>query len=248
MSDVLIHPARDRKEPALEGAGLLAVNPGEAVSLKRRMRELDGQRRFLFNSNLYQIARQGKQPPFFWAGPAVGAPMAVLVLEKLVALGAKRVIVYGWCGSLTPDLAVGDILLPTWTVSEEGTSRHYVPEGRSASSGALRKELAQLLAPDDFRTIEAPVWTTDAPYRETRTKVQAYAAEGVAGVDMEFSALCTVASFRGIELAGVMLVSDELWRENWSPGFNRKHFKKKSGILIDRLLRICRDLPPQSGS
>ena len=41
--------------------------------------------------------------------------MAVMALEKLIALGAKNIIVCGWCGSLSQKLKIGDILLPDAT-------------------------------------------------------------------------------------------------------------------------------------
>jgi purine-nucleoside phosphorylase len=57
-------------------------------------------------------------------------------------------------------------------------------------------------------------------------------SQSILAVDMEFSALVTVAAFRGIELAAVLLVSDELYRATWQPGFNRKSFRKKSRQLF----------------
>ena len=72
--------------------------------------------------------------------------MAVLTLEKLVALGARALIVYGWCGSLNASLRIGDVLLPTWAVSDEGTSAHYPVEGRAESHGPSRTLLAEGLA------------------------------------------------------------------------------------------------------
>ena len=52
---------------------------------------------------------------------------------------------------------------------------------------------------------------------------------------MELSALCTVAAYRGIELAAVFLVSDELWHSQWKSGFSCKPFKAKSRELLDFL-------------
>ena len=56
------------------------------------------------------------------------------------------------------------------------------------------------------------------------------------GVDMEFSALCTVAAFRGISLGALFVVSDMLWTKNWKPGFGLTEFKKSSRELIDKLI------------
>lgn len=234
-NDCVINPERGRGEPLLSKIGVLAVNPTEAPVLAAYAKETGMQRAFLFHSNLYYSDR------LFLAGPAVGAPMAVICLEKLIALGAKKIILYGWCGSLQEDLRVLDVFLPTEALSEEGSSRHYQDQSpddqqnRIAASPALQKRLGEILTKADFTYQTGKIWTTDAPYRETRAKVIDYAARGICGVDMEFSALCSVAAFRDVDLAAAMLVSDELWRQPWQAQFSRKGFKRKSRKLL-RLL------------
>ena len=42
---------------------------------------------------------------------------------------------------------------------------------------------------------------------------------------MEFTALARVAEFRKIEFAAILLVSDELWRENWVASFKERRFR-----------------------
>lgn len=231
--DCVINPERGRGEPILPEIGILAVNPSEAPVLAAYAKTAQMQRAFLFHSNLYYSDR------LFLAGPAVGAPMAVMCLEKLIALGAKKIVLYGWCGSLQEELRAFDILLPTEALSEEGTSRHYQHQDeqqtRIASSPTLQQRLERILTKADLAYQTGKIWSTDAPYRETRTKVVAYAGQGIYGVDMEFSALCAVAAFRGVELAAAMLVSDEVWQQSWQPQFSRKEFKRKSRKLLTLL-------------
>lgn len=209
------------------------MNPSET----RQATQISGQagwtRHFLFHSNLHL----SESPPMFWAGPAVGAPMAVICLEKLIALGAKRIIVCGWCGSLQPDLGVGELVLPTWGVSEEGTSGHYPMAGKSESSPRLRKDLKEFFADTGKELREGPIWTTDALYRETREKVVRYGKDGILAVDMECSALMQVAAFRRVELAAVLMVSDLLWQNPWQPSFQSKEFRKRSQGLVTELVR-----------
>ncbi|MCW5212297.1 nucleoside phosphorylase [Desulfobulbus sp. TB] len=235
--DCVINPEQGRNEPTLPQLGILAVNPTEAPVLAAYAKEAGLQRAFLFHSNLYY----SKQ--LFLAGPAVGAPMAVMCLEKLIALGAKKVILYGWCGSLQRELRALDILLPTEALSEEGTSAHYQNDVQQqqamSSSRQLHEHLGKLLRAEGISYQTGKIWTTDAPYRETRSKVVEYAEQGIYGVDMEFSALCTVAAFRGVELAGAMLVSDEVWQQPWQPQFSRKEFKRTSRKLLLLLARAC---------
>lgn len=238
MSEVVVHPGRGKNEPHLPAMGLLLVNPAEAGHAAQISAQKGWSRHFLFHSNLYLA----QAPPLFWAGPAVGAPMAVICLEKLIALGASRVIVCGWCGSLRTDLGVGELVLPTRAVSEEGTSAHYPVAGAVESSFRLRQALADFFAGRGIKLREGVVWTTDALYRETREKVVRYGKEGVLAVDMECSALLQVAAFRGIELAAVMMVSDLLWQESWQPGFQGKEFRRRGQGLVADLVQCAGDL------
>jgi len=246
--DCVINPKRGRGEPVLPEIGILAVNPTEAPLLAAYAKTAEMQRSFLFHSNLYYSEK------LFLAGPAVGAPVAVMCLEKLIALGAKKIILYGWCGSLQEGLRAMDVLLPTEALSEEGTSRHYQAQSQDQCKGqnghqqermfaspTLHTHLGSILTAADFPYQTGKIWTTDAPYRETRTKVADYAGQGINGVDMEFSALCTVAAFRGVELAAAMLVSDEVWQQPWQPQFSRKEFKRKSRKLLMLLCDTLRD-------
>jgi uridine phosphorylase len=80
------------------------------------------------------------------------------------------------------------------------------------------------------------VWSTDAPFRETVGKVGAYQAAGVLAVDMETSALFAVARFRGIRLASLLVVSDELSSLSWRPGFKDPRFQAIRSRAIHHLL------------
>lgn len=235
-SGCIINPGRGPGEKELARTGILACNPTDAGSFKELALRHGLESRFLFHSKLYA----GES--VFLAGPAVGAPMAVLCLEKLIALGASNIILYGWCGSLQEDLRAMDVLVPTSGLSEEGTSRHYQAD-RSREitpSDTLRERLCRLLADKEIDFQEGPVWSTDAPFRETRKKVTDYAAQGIYGVDMEYSALCTVAAFRNVRFAAVMLVSDELRMSFWKPHYSFKTFKKRSRTLLALLCDAAR--------
>ncbi len=226
---VIIAPHRNKGEPKLPAAGILAANPSDVPRLRELAAKHSLRQHFLFHSGLYSSDN------FFLAGPAVGAPMAAMCLEKLIALGAKDIILYGWCGSLVPALKALDVLIPTWALSEEGTSVHYESGDRPQPDPELRHRLSGHCRQGGRTCSDGPVWTTDAPYRETRAKVQQYGAGGIVAVDMEYSALCTVAAYRGVRLAACMLVSDELWRPHWRPQYSRPEFRARSGAVLRSL-------------
>ena len=174
--------------------------------------------------------------PLTLCGPFLGAPQAVMGMEKLIALGACRIWVLGWCGSIRPDLRAGDLVLPADALSEEGTSRHY-PIGRKKARAdrELTRKLGEALALEGCAYKVGKVWTTDAPYRETPSKVSEYGRRGVLAVDMEISALMTLSVYRSVRLAGLLVVSDELADLKWRPGFRDSRFKAMSRFAADFL-------------
>ena len=238
-TEMIINPSRGYGEPELPSAGLFLINPTEANAGLKWAKKSGGQEHFLFNSRLAIIPGSGHSSPLFIAGPSVGAPMAVLTLEKLIVLGAKRIITFGWCGSLSDRLRIGDVLLPTWSMSTEGTSLHYPLDFRPESFGPTRKLLSDRLAESGLTVQSGPVWSTDAPYRESIAQVRQFDRKGILGVDMEYAALAAAANFRKIELTAVLLVSDELWTGTWNPGFRTKDFKKKSSDILHFLTDFC---------
>ncbi len=233
---ILIHPKRGKNEKKVPENGIILVNPSEAGAVIGRLQKNGGSSRYLFNSAL--ALDKGKR--FFAAGPAIGAPMAVLTLEKLLALGAKKTILFGWCGAVSNKLHIGDIIIPSVALAGEGTSRYYSDNRFSAPESELRDDVTALFHADDIEVSGGCVWSTDAIYREDKRYLQGLALEdNVVAVDMEFSALCAVASFRRAAFCGVLVVSDELYHSSWKPGFGKEIFtrskKKAVNILLENI-------------
>ena len=180
-----------------------------------------GKGRFFYNSSLYLEASGSKLPSV--AGPFLGAPQAVLAMEKLIALGAKKILSFGLCGALQPDIEIGDLIIPGFAISEEGVSQHYPLSGTKPGISKIFKDTAlEILTPLGIKLHTGGIWTTDAPFRETPAKVRDFQEKGILAVDMEFSALLNVAAFRGIDILSVMVVSDLLHDFKWRHGFKKK--------------------------
>ncbi len=232
-ANILIHPRKGGREKCLPEKGLLLVNPSEASRCHLQLRQNGGESRHLFNSQLTVAASHS----FFVAGPAIGSPMAVMNMEKLIALGAKRIILFGWCGAISSTLKVGDTLLPDEAKSGEGTSRYYPLPIPAAPSTIFRSHIAKVFCDNNMMVHSGCVWSTDAVYREDGRMLQELnKIDGVVAVDMEFSALCTVACYRNIEFAAVLIVSDELWGETWKPGFSSSIFSETKVKVLEIVL------------
>jgi len=160
-------------------------------------------------------------------------------MEKIIAMGARRILGLGWCGSLQPDLRVGDFVLPTGALSEEGTSAHYpIGGGAPVPDPDLCRRMERLISESNRCCRLGTVWTTDAPYRETPSKIKRYQAQGVLAVDMEMSALMTLALYRSVSFEALLVVSDELFDLRWRPGFRNPEFKEACWTAGELLLGL----------
>jgi uridine phosphorylase len=239
-SHSLVHPramveffaasnARDSQGLFLKELALITFTPGDLRKLTQgqgvRKNEAWGKR----NNRMYEgegwIATQS---PF-------GAPNAVMLLEELIAFGVRRAVFLGYCGSLQKGMEVGEIIVPMEAVREEGTSYHYLPAGEhSLPDRFLQQQMAGWMQGLDARVHTGKIWTTDAPYRETLTKVDRYRSEGVLGVEMEMSAVFALGMARGISVGAILLVSDCLSETGWDIGFYSPALKSAS----ERVIRI----------
>ncbi len=163
---------------------------------------------------LYEMEHNGQRVAFFH--PGVGAPIAAGLLEEVIAFGCKKFVVVGGAGVLKRGLEVGKLFIVSAAVRDEGTSYHYLPPGREvfANSQVLAR-LENALGKRKIPHLKAKTWTTDAPYRETQTMIDARAAEGCLTVEMEAAALMAVAQFRKVLLGQILYAGDDLSGEAW---------------------------------
>lgn len=241
-SDGIIRPRKGKGDPQLPPDVLMVMIPSELQFLAQKT----GATKTVFSEmRLYDMYRiqEKKEASVTLAGPFIGAPHAVMGMEKLVAMGARRILVMGWCGSLQPFLKIGDLVIPTHAVSEEGTSQHYPTASKNpASDSALNRTLETALKEKKTPFTKGPIWTTDAIYRETPEKVKGYQQQNILAVEMEISALLAVSSFRSVQLAALLVVSDELFELKWNPGFSNTQLKKGSRAAAELLLEVHEQL------
>lgn len=180
------------------------------------------------------------------AGPFIGAPYAVMLFETLVAWGVERIIAFGWCGSVCPDVVVGDLVVPTSAYPGDGTSPHYCryPEkpGPTVPSDELNSLVLNQCKKMNLSCRTGPIWTTDAVFRETPEIIEYYQEKGALAVEMEASALFAAGAYRGIDVAAVLAVSDEVYSFSWKTGFGSNRFKNTRKRAIELILAITGEL------
>jgi purine-nucleoside phosphorylase len=151
----------------------------------------------------------------------IGAPTAVISLERLVASGAREILILGFCGSLDPAYALASPVSITKAYSNEGTSGHYCPGQKIFDvSPDLQKAIENSLNQRGLPFLRGAVVTTDAPYRETPAWLRKMRQRRMDVVDMEASAVFGLARFHRLKAAALMIVSDELFSGRWTTSFS----------------------------
>jgi uridine phosphorylase len=246
---VLIRPVRGRGEPPAAPDLILGMT---RPVLDRLVERTGARETAVTDFGLYRAFEAGgpDTPPWITlAGPFIGAPQAVLGLERMIARGARRIWVTGWCGSLQSDLRIGDLVMPLEALSEEGTSRHYpTAESSPKTDPHLSQAVRTAVNHRGGSCRSGRLWTTDAPYRETRRSVRAFQEAGILAVDMEMSALLAVAAFRGVRLAALLVISDELFDLTWRRGFSSPSLREGTGRLVEALLEAVGPFARGEGS
>lgn len=242
VEDAIIFPKKGKKSPQL---GPVAVMAGTETDLLLLCNLLDfdpGAHYNLFTSRLYVCNPSSSGPSL--SGPFVGAPYATMVLENLIAWGARKILFLGWCGSISKKVKIGNIIIPSAAIIDEGTSRHYQNENTPLSypSERMITRLKAELNQNEIRFHSGTVWSTDAIYRETRKQVEYYQSQEAIAVEMEISALFTVARFRRVDLGAMVVVSDELDSFKWRPGFKMDEFKRGRRAACKVIKNLCQKM------
>ena len=178
----------------------------------------------------------------------VGGARSVMTLEELMALGARTFLIAGATGALKPGIGVGDYVIATSGLREEGASYHYrLPEHPARADGPASRALIEAARNSDHASHAGRVWSTDAPYREFTGKVQRYARDGVLSVDMEASALMIVTEFRGADLGLILTVSDLVYHPDWPNIFGTDEYRANCADMADVIVRAARALLAGTG-
>jgi uridine phosphorylase len=184
------------------------------------------------------------------ASTGIGAPSTAILVEELAKIGVRTFIRVGNSGGLSPGLEVGDLVITTGAVREDGTSRSYVSADYPAV--ASYEVVTALVAAAQERGVHFQAgitWSIDAFYARNAIlapdgSLQSMSVDGyrppgleerirnlqearVLNCEMEAGVLLTLAGLFGLRAGAICVVSD---RTPW-PG--------PSEIEIDRNMDLC---------
>jgi purine-nucleoside phosphorylase len=167
----------------------------------------------------------------------MGAPSTAIVAEELVQLGARTLIRVGTAGALGPGVTPGDLVVATASTPLDGATAAYL-EGRPyapAASFPVVRALAAAAEAQGIRPHVGPVVTDDVFYHPGPDRLRFWADFGALAVEMEASALFTVAARHRLQAGAILLVSNFVGAAgDWLAGADLQH-------AVDRMIGVALD-------
>jgi len=150
----------------------------------------------------------------------IGSPSAAIAVEELARVGVETFLRVGSCGAIRREIDVGDLVITTGAVRQEGTSGEYVREEYPASAhGEVVTALVTAAERLGHEYHLGVTCSTDSFYAgQSRPGVDGFRASGAddrleelreAGVlnfEMEASAILTLAGLYGLRAGAVCTV------------------------------------------
>jgi len=158
--------------------------------------------------------------PISVTSTGIGSPSAAIAVEELARVGADTFVRVGSCGAIQPETDVGDLVITSGGVRQEGTSSEYVREDYPAVADhavvAALAAAAEKLGYDYHVGLTA---STDSFYagqsregfrgfeaRDTEENIEELRRAGVLNFEMEASAILTLANIYGLRAGAVCTV------------------------------------------
>ncbi len=165
------------------------------------------------------------------ASTGIGAPSTAILIEELAKLGVRRLIRIGNSGGLSPDLGLGDLVITTGSVRDDGTSRSYVlPEYPAVASYDAVAALVSAALSREATHHVGLTWSMDAFYArnavlgeggtvepmsfedyrppELASRIEQLRGARVLNMEMESGVLLTLANLFGLTAGCICVVSD----------------------------------------
>lgn len=146
-------------------------------------------------------------------GTGMGVPTTSIYVNELInEYGVKNLFRVGTCGAMQKDVHVRDVVLAQATCTDSSMNRHvfggydYSP----IASFSLLKGAYENAVAKGMNVHVGNIFTSDMFYRDDKSVVQKLMDYGVLAVEMETTALYTLAAKYGVNALTILTVSDHL--------------------------------------
>jgi len=180
--------------------------PGDPERVLRVAAYLDDWREVAFNREFRTITGTYNGIPVTVTSTGIGGASAVIALEELIACGAKKFIRIGSAGAAQANIGIGDLIIATGAVREDGASAMYVDKQFPATANlAIASTMEKIAKEAGYKYHVGIVRSHDGFYMDEEMDIMRYwSKKKVLGSDMETAALLVVGAIRGVEVGAVL--------------------------------------------
>ena len=148
----------------------------------------------------------------------IGCMSAAVAIEELTNIGCKYFIRVGTCGSLSPEIKTGDIIIVTGAVRGDGASKEYVPiEYPAVADYRTVNALRNRAKKQDTDYTLGIIRTHDAFYMESpfafgdyKKRIFIWAEAGTLAIENESSTLFVIGSLRKVQVGTILVAAGNL--------------------------------------
>ena len=172
----------------------------------------------------------------------IGCPSAAIAVEELHNVGVETVIRVGTCGGLQTDVEIGDMVVATGSAKAEGTSKRYEDEAYPAvpDYGTLSTLVDAAEARNEAVHV-GPIVSDDAFYNESDEFVADWEAAGLLAIEMEASAVFSLARRRGMNAGAICTVDGNLVAGTQKGADSEEELPEKARNNVGRAIDIALD-------
>ena len=183
-----------------------AILPGDPARLDRIAKELTDVQELAYNREFRSLRGRYKGVDVLALSTGIGGSSAGIAVEELHNIGITAAIRIGSCGALQKGIGLGELILVSGAVRDDGTSRAYVREGYPAVPDTeLLLALTESIRAQGFAHRLGIIRSHESFYHEENEQESAYwSGKGVLGADMETAALFTIGRLRGMKTASIL--------------------------------------------
>lgn len=180
--------------------------PGDPKRVDRVASFLDNVREIAYNREFKTIIGEYKGVEITITSTGIGGASAAIALEELIACGGKYFVRIGSAGAIQSDINIGDLIISSSSVREDGASQMYVDKSMPAAADfELVKLLEKILIEKSYRYKIGMTRSHDSFYVDDELERMSYwNKKGVLGSDMETAALYTIGYIRGVKVASIL--------------------------------------------
>jgi uridine phosphorylase len=202
--------------------GEYVLIPGDPFRTERIAGHLEDAEEKAFSREYRTFTGHVGGTPVSTCSSGIGGPSVAIAVEELADLGVHTFLRVGTCGGLQPGVGLGDLIVATGAVRNEGTPDAYVPKDYPAiASHEVVSACVEAARAAGVRHHVGVVRSVDALYPELapgrmpqatalREELEVWKRAGVVASDMETATLTIVAGLRRLRAGTILLCVDEV--------------------------------------